>query len=186
MMGIRRAAATLYGLHQDDRETILAELSSVEQAELRSALAELEALGFARSIGAMFGTDEPGPLANALPAASEDAGDAGDVWTRRLMTEDDNRMHRVLALEPASLIAELLQLGPWPWAEPFLHRLDVRRQQQVRDLLFSNGAFPAARRCWLLRSVVAQLEALPAEPSTASPSRVRSTLRPLRWLPWRA
>lgn len=185
MTAIRRAAAALYGLHQDDRDAILSELSSAEQASLRAALAELESLGFVRSVAAMLDNDEPAAAPGPAPTRADAATDTGDVLVRHLMAQDADRMQRVLAAEPVSLVAELLQMAAWPWAESFLQGLTARRRQQVRDLLLGQSAFPAARRRWLLQTVAQRLDALPPEADAAPARPARPILHPFRWLPWR-
>jgi len=176
MKALRRAAAALYGLHHDDREAILAQLSPHEQQALRPALAELASLGFTRSIGAMLEAD-----AHPAKAVSD-----GDETVARLMSADAQHIERVLLLEPPALVAELLQAARWPWAAPFVDRLPAGRRKEVSDLLFAANPVPVSRKRWLLRMVAdrlaEELSACVAEPAL----QVGGTARRIRWFPWRA
>jgi hypothetical protein len=186
MSGLRLAAAALYGLHRNDREAILSHLAVDQQELLGTALAELEALGFERSIGAALVEDERQKPASGAPApaASTSAArsDHTDAMVKRLCAMDGERMYQALGGEPPSLIAEVLRAAAWPWHEALLERLPHSAQRDIRDRMFNVVAIAPLRHTWLLDTLCVRV-ALSAEAPPHAPGRL-SIFR--RWLAWRA
>ncbi|HZV66976.1 MAG TPA: hypothetical protein VFG03_18925 [Telluria sp.] len=123
MSGHRHAALALQPLAARDRRLILGELPMPDQRILRRYLAELDELGF-----------DGGTLPPAGTAPHADA-DAGDAHRRMLRSADSARMLAVLGHEPATLIAQFLQIEAWPWTADFLDLLAAPRLGLVRNAL---------------------------------------------------
>lgn len=160
MSGHRQAAAVLHGLAEEDRALILAELPAADQATLQAYLQELQELGF-----------EGGPGVVAAPA-----GNARQVLERAAAPA----MLALLAAEPASLVGQLLALGPWLWADELLAQLPAARRELVQAAAARKPA-PAMER-FLLDETARRLgeDAAPAQPAR------RGLLKPLLRLvqPW--
>ncbi len=162
MSGHRQAAVALYSLAARDQELILAELPADDQALLRDYLAELAELGFDKS---------------AVTGAPAAANDGALVDARaRLMAASPAAVLTVLAHEPATLVAQLLSLGQWPWAPQLLDLLTPARRKLVRDAMDMNPSAAPARDQFLIDAIS---RALPAPVSTqaVAPSTTR-------WFSW--
>ncbi len=154
MSGHRRAALALHAVADEDRDLILAQLPAADQQRLRDYLAELAELGIEGDCG---GLD--------LPAAAP-AGAA------LLAGASAPAMFAVLEHEPAALVAQLLALRDWPWAQPLLALYPASR----RDAIRSARVVPAPARDRFLLEALAATVAAPAVPVRAS------LLAPLRRL----
>lgn len=165
MSGHRQAALALYGLGDSDRRAILAELPAADQALLRGLLDELAELGFDKNANGAL-VSAPAPV----------AGDAAAT----LMQATPAAMLAVLRHEPASLVAQLLSLRRFPWADTFMELLAPHHRALIADALRADAVVAPARERFLLDSASAAVRALPAgpasQPAQASPS-IRSRLR---------
>jgi uncharacterized membrane protein len=169
MSGHRQAALALYGLAEDDQRAILSELPAADQTVLRALLDELAELGFDKAAN--------GDL--AAPAAPA-AGDAASA----LMQATPSAMQAVLRHEPASLVAQLISLRRFPWADAFMELMPSHRRVLVAEALRANVAIASAREQFLLESASAALRGLPPGPAgpvvPAAPSilsRLRAWIR---------
>jgi hypothetical protein len=194
MSGVRRAAVALYGLHRDDREAILAELSTEQQGLLRAALIELESLGFARTISVVLREDD----AAAAGSAQANGADGGTIvraphavsGEERSMAQlrhaDSAQLCAVLSGEPISFIAEALLLASWPWADAVVACLPETQRSQLRGQMTGLAPIPAARAAWLLNALAQRVAALPSAPAiqpvTAVMPNARKPLRAPKWL----
>jgi hypothetical protein len=172
MNGHRRAAVALYGLAPCDQERILAELPAPDQRILQEYLAELAALGFDKAANM---ADAVGPVP-IVPVASP--SDPKNCLHGAAATD----VYAVIGHEPASLIAQVLALDGWPWAESFLDLLQVQKRKLVRDALDAGIAAAPARAGFLLAAVGAGL----AQAPSAAPAERgrRAPVALLKWLPW--
>lgn len=171
--GHRQAAVALYGLAASDQESILKELPEADQQILKEYLAELAALGFDKTAGLDDAVAMPSAPA-ALPAPAAVAAPA-----ERLRAAPAAVVMAILAHEPASLIAQVLALQTWPWAQELLDMLPPQRRKLVREALDAGSAAAPARARFLVDALAAALPPVP----TSLPARRRPT-RSNRWLPW--
>jgi hypothetical protein len=194
MNGVRRAAVALYGVHRDDREAILSALSVEQQGALRAALIELESLGFARTIDTVLREQDAVSASGKQASPTNGATDA--VAPRALSDEersiaqlcqaDSTQLSTVLSGEPTTLIAEVLLLKSWPWADAFVASLPEPRRSQLRAQLAESAPIPAPRAAWLLGALDRRIAATPATPSVqpmvpAAPN-APTPLRAPKWL----
>jgi hypothetical protein len=114
MDGYRRAALTLHGLSEADRGWMLKQLPAPDQARLGGLLGELRALGM--------------PADPALLAGLAERSAAPVSASAKLRAAPAQRVHAVLAHEPAALIAALLAIEAWPWREAVLEALPPLRE----------------------------------------------------------
>lgn len=167
MSGVRIAAARLYALHEADREAVLAGLSAQEAAPLRSALDELAQLGF-----------EPAALAQC-----HDEADGANSPIERFKQLDGAALARILRAEPASLIADVLALGAWPWLDDFLDQLPLALRDQVRRAMADGRVAAPARRAWLLQALPTRLGEMD-QAGMAAPAVAAARWK--RWIRWAA
>lgn len=168
MNGHRQAAVALYALAPADQERILTELPAQDQRILQDYLAELAALGFDKAAN-MNDAAEPAPAAPLEPRTRLHGAAAADVLA-------------VIGHEPAALIAQVLALDNWPWADAFLAVLAPHKGMLVRDALAGGIAAAPARTRFLLGAVVARLAHVPAAQPPVRARRLPAALS--KWLPW--
>lgn len=137
MSGHRQAAAALYGLHQQDRDLILAQLPDADQARLRDYLDELSALGFDRKAMASSQVAQ-GLLAQG--ATDLAAAPAATVFT-------------LLQHEPASLVAQVLAMQAWRWSAQLLAFYPPVQREAIR-VAANAAAVPAPARQRFLRDAL--------------------------------
>jgi hypothetical protein len=178
MSGHRQAAAALYGLARADQDGILAELAERDQRILRGYLAELSEMGFDRTV-------TTAPLTGTEPAAQPPFATAGAVESdprSRLRGAGASEVFAVVAHEPAALIAQLLVLEVWPWAEAILDMLPPARSTQVQIAIDAGPCTAPARAQFLVDALSARLADRVAAPSGARLAHLPQALR--KWLPW--
>ncbi|KQV57992.1 MULTISPECIES: hypothetical protein [unclassified Duganella] len=164
MSGHRQAAAVLHGLAAEDRDLILAELPATDQAALQAYLQELRELGF-----------EGGP--DAVAPVAPAAGNPRDVLARAGLVP----VQALLAAEPASLVGQLLALGPWSWADELLAQMPAARREAVQAAAAQRPA-PALAR-FLLEDAARRLaDSVPAAPAPGRRGLLKPLLRLVR--PW--
>ena len=79
-------------------------------------------------------------------------------------------MRSLLAGEPAGVIARLLALGEWPWAEELMRELPLQRREKLRVLLSQAGRPRSQLDDWLLDELERRIHAaLPESPEPAAP-----------------
>jgi hypothetical protein len=162
MSGHRQAAVALYSLAARDQDLILAELGADDQVVLREYLAELADLGFDK---------------NAVTGTAPAANDGAAVDARaRLMAASPAAVLTVLAHEPATLVAQVLSLGQWPWAPQLLELLAPARRKLVREAMDMTAAAAPARDQFLVDAISRALPA-PVSAQAVAPSTSR-------WFPW--
>ena len=124
MSGHRRTAVALHGLHEQDRQWMLAELAPQDQATVRAHLKELDELGFSYGPDMIGEVNKP-PLDAASPLPP----------LQRLQLATVQQLLALLQEEPAALIARLFSLHAWPWQEALLNQLPAARRQRIRSLM---------------------------------------------------
>lgn len=158
MSGFRQAALALYGLAARDQKLILAQLPAEERRILRAHLAELATLGFDPALA----DAGPAPRAAAAPVAVPTAFD-------QLAGAGAAAMLEILEHEPATLVAQFMQIKDWPWAADFIDLLPAPRRALVRGALQAEAVQAPARQRFLLEAVAAALPAI-ARHQNARPS----------------
>lgn len=157
MNGHRQAAVALHALADLDRADILAELPHADQQTLRSYLAELDELGFDREATAAASTVAPVAHAAGEPYARLDAASA-------------QTMFALFEREPATLIAQFLNLRAWPWAGAMLQLFPQSRRDLIRTARATHDLAAPARTRFLLDAIGNRLDDLDAPPVAAGPT----------------
>ena len=162
---LRRAALTLHALAGPDRDWVLRRLDMQHQRQVQQHLGELEAMGLAAD-------------ARLVEQALQQGAAAPEPqWRSALRACDAQHLLDGLRGEPASLIARVLNNGPWPWEKAFLARLDKLERARVAKCRVHD--LPESRELdeTLLRALAARL-ALPVS-APAAPKRWGARLRAL-------
>ena len=179
----RQAALTLHAMAPHDAAWLLQQLPAIEAAELQSLLEELRDLGI---------PSDPRLLDELRlgDAASQESAPADHAHIDELSVEalmyalDAARIDLLLPLlkpEPVALLAFLLSLKSWSWADSLLSALETHRRLSLRlqvDSLDSRaGAAPdqaAQLRLALLRRLLRRYRTVEA---SASPQNATSAYR---------
>jgi hypothetical protein len=163
MMGHRHAAATLHGLHEEDRDYLLGALPADDRAVIVRYLAELNELGFA-----------PDDMAGSAFAPKPPIGQVPDA-RRDVHAASPREMFNILEHEPAALVAHLLRSADWPWTQEFLQLLEPDRRQRVQTLA-ARGTNAPLRDAFLLSALADKLREQ-QKASADSPMRSDRVLR---------
>lgn len=172
LVDARRAALTLHALPEEDREWVLRRLDPGQQQLVSEQLSELQALGVV--------ADER-LVRQALDQSGEREAPQG--WQERLRLCDAASMLGLLQGEPASLIARVLALGPWPWEQAFLEHVGPTRRTEV--LALRDGVRRrAAPDEWLMTELARRCGSVAAgpDPTPLRPPRARGWLQRLQGL----
>lgn len=144
----RQAALTLHAMAPHDAAWLLQQLPAIEAAELQSLLEELRSLGIpsdSRLLDELCQGD-----AASKETAPADYAHIDELPVEALMHELDTAradlLLPILKPEPVALLAFLLSLKPWSWAESLLAALETHRRLSLRlqldSLDASTGAVP--------------------------------------------
>jgi hypothetical protein len=87
-------------------------------------------------------------------------------------------MERVLAPEPLSLVAALMRLDAWPWAEAYLRGLPPARRLCLTSLLAAQAPQAPARDAFMLEQVSAAVRTCGPLAPVAVPRQAWSRLLP--------
>jgi hypothetical protein len=144
----RQAALTLHAMAPHDVAWLLQQLPAIEAAELQSLLEELHDLGIPSDPRLL---DEL-RLGDAVPPQSALASYAHidelsvEALVHALDTARVDLLLPVLKPEPVALLAFLLSLRSWSWADSLLAALETHRRLslrlQVDSLVAKAGAVP--------------------------------------------
>jgi len=161
MSGHRKAALALHALSPEDRQHVLESLPEADQRQVQAYLGELAELGFTvdaanEALAAPVGTVEPREIVRA--AAPEDIAKA-------------------LQDEPASLVAALVGIEPWPWTHRFLTALPESRREAIQEASKRNFGTASERDRFLLAALAQILGRHVRAPAPGRPQF--STLRRL-------
>ena len=148
MSGHRRTAVVLRGLHEQDRQWMLAELPPSDQTIVRAHLQELDALGFSYGPDMMEEVNKPLPDV-AAPLSPRQS----------LQLAGAQQMLALLQDEPVGLIARLFSLHDWPWQEALLSQLPATKRQRIRGLMLPIPA--GALDSFLIDTLAKRLQAQP-------------------------
>jgi len=154
---LRRAALMLHALLPQDRQWLLERLSPERRAQLGALLAELAELGIPRDERLVRDA-----LAIARPASPITA-EASDAWAT-LACQSAGAISTLLEGEPAGLVARLLAMRTWPWADALMQSYDAARRRRVEDSACEAWPGGVAVDAWL----VADLARRALEPRAAS------------------
>lgn len=124
----RRAALVLHALQESDRAWLLASLQPSQRSLLEGLVEELQQLGI---------PTDPSLVDEAIEAtAPRSQPTARPVLTDAELERADVRvLARILAAEPAPLIARLLRVRPWPWSAELLAQLGDAKRVAIREHL---------------------------------------------------
>lgn len=148
MIGYRKAAVLLHGLHEDDRRWMLEQLSAEEQHILTQYLNEIRELGFS-SEGAVSQESirRAGKVAHASPMDIVAEADAEAVYG-------------ILHTEPIPLVAMLLRAHQWKWSREVLERFQEPVRGQIRKSIDDNVETSPMLSACLVKELSIRLEAL--------------------------
>lgn len=156
----RQAALALHSMQPADRSWMLERLPAAGRKQLQGLLDELNALGVPAQPQWMLERCLGGPAGevrgNAVPEPTDER--------QRLRSLSAQQAHRLLAGEPDRLIADVLQLGPFPWQASLLDLLPARRAGIEAMLDRLPAAAGSRRKQVLLRGLTARAAQLSAEP----------------------
>ena len=144
----RQAALTLHAMAPHDAGWLLQQLPAIESAELQSLLEELRDLGIP-SDPRLLDELRQGDAEPRGPAPA-DCAHSDELPVEALMHELDTAradlLLPILKSEPVALLAFLLSLKSWSWAESLLAALETHRRLSLRlqidSLDVSAGAAP--------------------------------------------
>jgi hypothetical protein len=184
MSNYRHAALALHGLPEADRAWVLAQLPHDQRNGVTRYLAELQSLGFTPADSAA--------VAMQGAAAPPEPEPSRPFLRVRAATPD--RMFALLHGEPASLIAQVLAIRDWPWADEFLQRFSPMRRERIKAGIAQTACLPAMRIEFLIDECAKCLP-LPQDNSAAAPALTAQAARSvgpnksswlLKWwaMPW--
>ena len=130
----RQAALTLYAMAPHDAAWLLQQLPAIEAAELQSLLEELRDLGIP-SDPRLLDELHQGDAAPREPAPADYAHIdelSVDTLVHTLDTARVDLLLPVLKPEPVALLAFLLSLKSWSWADSLLAALETHRRLSLR------------------------------------------------------
>ena len=151
---LRQAALTLHALLPEDRGWLLERLPATRRATLQALLDELAELGIPPD-----GRLVRDALAAMRPSVSP-AADVRDAWAA-LARQSPETMAALLHDEPAGLVARVLAMRAWPWAEALLRSLEVPRRQRVEQLAHEAWAAGASIDAWLVDDLARRAAEMP-------------------------
>lgn len=147
MIGYRKAAVLLHGLHEDDRQWMLDKLSGEERHILTQYLDEIRELGF--------------PSENSVSRESiRRAGKAANASPIEIVAEADaEAVYDVLHTEPVPLTAKLLRTHQWKWTSGVLERFQEPVRGQIRKLIDDDMEISSMLSAHLVKELSIRLEA---------------------------
>lgn len=172
----RQAALLLGAMSASDRAWVLAQLPAADRVILDPLLGELDALGIpvdADLLDAVL--DKP---ARGAPTEPGSTAPRDAVDTAAVLNAAPAVLLKLLAHEPAALIARLLGMRAWPWQQEFMKLLPASKAAEVRDCLerhampLTEAPDPAAASRWrtaMMRGLRLRLEEAEAAASTMAP-----------------
>jgi len=189
----RQAALLLGAMSASDRAWVLAQLPTADRAILDPMLGELDALGIpvdADLLDAVLEKPARGAPTEPGSPAPRDAAD-----TAAVLNAAPAALLKLLAHEPAGLIARLLGMRAWPWQQEFMKLLPASKAAEVRDCLeryampLTEAPDPAVASLWraaMMRCLRLRLEeAGPAAGTMApQPGASASRVRGHAWWRW--
>lgn len=145
----RQAALALHAMAPHDAAWLLQQLPVIEAAELQSLLEELRSLGIP-SDPRLLDELRRGDIAprDATPAGYAHIHELTvEALMRELDTAHANLLLPILKPEPVALLAFLLSLKSWSWADSLLAALETHRRLSLRlqadSLNVDAGAAPS-------------------------------------------
>jgi len=147
MSDLRRAALTLHALTHGDRAWMLERVEPAQRRALESLLTELANLGI---------PPDAAILQQAM-AASRD----GTVLPARAVLDAlaPEQAGKLLAGEPAALVARVLAARAWPWREAFLGGLDAGARRRLGEAGHEAALVSPALDDWLLEDLARRARA---------------------------
>jgi len=138
---VRQAALTLHAMAPQDAAWLLQQLPAIEAVELQALLEELRSLGIP-SDPTLLDELRMGDGVFPVPAARVGV-DVHKLTVEAMMDElgaarADLLLH-ILKPEPVALLAFLLSMRSWPWADALLAALEIHRRLSLRLQVDSLG-----------------------------------------------
>lgn len=144
--GAKQAALLVHAMAPADQKWLWSQLPSAHQVELKSLIAELDALGVPKDRQALsLELAEPeapskpyGGAQKALQGdeAIETASSLSDVEFLCALTSDEvHELARIWSGEPPQFVALALNAHDWPWRELLLERMPAVHKRKIEDLL---------------------------------------------------
>ena len=143
LLALRRAALTLHALDPQDRAWLLERLPAARRLQLAPLLADLAELGIPADERLVREA-----LAAVRPSTAS-PGAAGDAW-ETLARQSAGTMAQLLKQEPEGLVARLVALRAWPWAEALLQSLDGGARRRVEQAAHGPWSGGATVDAWLV------------------------------------
>jgi hypothetical protein len=136
----RQAALAVHALAEADRAWLLAQLPAAERGQLVCLLEELRELGIPPQpdlLDEALRHAKPAPTSHtaALAMPGTMATDIRKQQTAELCRLDGPTAALLLQHEPPGLIAQLLEVHPWPWREALLDSLNPIKLHRVEATL---------------------------------------------------
>lgn len=190
----RQAALLLGAMSASDRAWVLARLPTADRAILEPLLGELDALGIPVDADLLDAVLEKPARGESAEPGSTVPRDAAD--TAAVLNAAPAALLKLLAHEPAGLIARLLGMRAWPWQQEFMKLLPASKAAEVRNCLerdaislTDDSPGPAVAPLWqaaMMRCLRFRLEE--AEPSAGTIAPQRQTppgpVRGHAWWRW--
>lgn len=155
MIGHRKAAALLHGLHGEDRRWILQNLAKEDRDILDQCLSEMTELGF---------TSEPVSSRENLFGIEQNTVASPD---ERVANARADSVYEVLRNEPVQLIAKVLLVRRWKWAEEVLGKFQELTREHIRKQLdHATQISPALSAC-LVKELSVRLQQSRVEQANA-------------------
>ncbi len=129
--GVRQAALLLHTLEGLDRDWMLSQLPTDQQAEMHALLDELAELGVPADKGLLSEVLESSvgsPLAEPVDDSE------GGRLVHQLQQLPAKAVAVLLQPEPDRFIAQVLRLGAWPWRDALLEHLGPTRRRRIHEL----------------------------------------------------
>ena len=131
----RRAALTVHAMAPEDQRWLLDQLPSAQAEVIQALLKELRELGVP-SDRALLGEVVSQAATSAAMDLDQTLGRSKELepsLVHDLERADPAQLIRVLEGEPAGLIAHLLEIRDWPWAESILSSMEMSLRDEVES-----------------------------------------------------
>jgi hypothetical protein len=144
--GAKQAALLVHTMAPADQEWLWSQLPLAQQAELKTLIAELDALGVAKDRQSLT-LELAEPEAPSKPRvhaqnewqgdeAIEKASSLSDVEFLSALTSDEvHELARIWSSEPPQFVVLALNAHDWPWRALLLERMPVLHKRRIEDLL---------------------------------------------------
>ena len=172
MGSLQKAALSLHGMHANDRQWLLEQLSVEQRIPLLTLLDELEKLGVPREPMLLKDVTEPSqPELPKHPAIES------------LSRQPVENLWAVLQAEPDSLTISLIAGAEWSWKDELLTAIPAARRRKIVSGMDSGPVLPAPAFEALCETVMDAVLQQPNERVNGRSSKARrwSLAEKLKW-----